>query len=299
MNDFVTPFWAWFVAVATMASIAWCGWLLWATSKTTVSTAEDNTTGHVWDGNLREMNNPLPRWWVGLFIITVIFSLAYVFLYPTLGKTQGQLGWSSTGQHASEVKAYQEKIGPLYAGYAAKAIPELSKDAQAMAVGERLFMNYCAQCHGSDARGGKSFPNLADKDWLGDGTPEYIVATITEGRMGIMPPMGESVGTPEQVENLALYVMSLSGEKVDAGKAAAGKASFEVCAACHGADAKGMAATGAPNLTDNIWLHGYGTEHVVKMINNGMTNVMPAQNKLLTKDQIHVLASYVWGLSNK
>lgn len=187
----------------------------------------------------------------------------------------------------------------MYAKFAAMPPEDVSKDAQAMAIGERLFMNNCAQCHASDARGNKGFPNLTDNDWLHGGTPEKIKETITQGRIGNMPPMGAAVGTSEDVQNLAQYVLSLSGSPHDSVKAELGKSKFVTCAACHGPDGKGMQAVGAPNLTDNIWLHGFGANAIVEQINKGKVNQMPAQNTLLTADQIHVLTSYIWGMSNK
>ena len=168
-----------------------------------------------------------------------------------------------------------------------------------MAIGERLFMNNCAQCHGSDARGGKSFPNLTDADWLHGGAPENIKQTITQGRMAMMPPQAEVVGTPEDVRNLAHYVLSLSGSPHDSLKASLGKSKFTACAACHGMDGKGNTLMGAPNLTDDIWLHGWGEKAIVDIITNGKMNEMPAQDKKLTPAQIDVLTAYVWGLSNK
>lgn len=168
-----------------------------------------------------------------------------------------------------------------------------------MAIGERLFMNNCSQCHGSDARGSKGFPNLTDKDWLHGGTPDKIIETITHGRIGNMPPMAAAVGTPDDVRNLAQYVLSLSNSPHDSLKASLGKSKFGACAACHGADGKGNQAIGSANLTDDIWLHGWGENAIVAMINNGKVNQMPAQASKLTESQIHVLASYVWGLSNK
>ena len=172
-----------------------------------------------------------------------------------------------------------------------------AKDPQANAIGQRLYLNNCAQCHGSDARGSKGFPNLADKDWLGAGTPDYIKETITNGRQGNMPPMAAAVGTPDDVRNVAQYVLSLSGSPHDSVQAALGKEKFGACAACHGADGKGNPAVGAPNLTDQTWLHGYGADAIVKMVVEGKLNVMPAQKSKLTADQIHVLSGYVLGLS--
>ena len=176
---------------------------------------------------------------------------------------------------------------------------EIAADAQAMAIGERLFMNYCAQCHGSDARGAKSFPNLADGDWLGGSDHAYIKTTIAQGRTGVMPPMAAAVGGAEDVKNVAHYVLSLSGSPSDSVRASQGKAKFAACAACHGPEGKGMAAVGAPNLTDGVWLHGWGEEAIVRAVNNGFNNHMPPQAALLNEAQINVLASYVWGLSNK
>jgi cytochrome c oxidase cbb3-type subunit 3 len=245
------------------------------------------------------MNNPLPRWWVYLFIITVIFAFIYGALYPTFGKFQGALGWSSQGQHTAEVKKVQEAIAPIYAKFSQMKPEQLAGDAQAMAVGERLFMNYCAQCHGSDARGAKSFPNLTDGDWLYGGDTDAIKTTISQGRMGVMPPMAAAVGGPEEVRNLAHYVLSLSSSPHDSVRAAQGKNSFGACAACHGMDAKGNTAMGAPNLTDGVWLHGWGEEAIIRAISNGFTNKMPSQAASLNEAQIHVLSGYVWGMSNK
>ncbi|GAB3193128.1 cytochrome-c oxidase, cbb3-type subunit III [Hydrogenophaga aquatica] len=299
MSDFTSDFWHLYVAGLTFVSIIACLILLWISGTTKVKAHDDNTTGHVWDEDLREMNNPLPKWWVYLFIITVIFGLAYGALYPMFGNIQGQLGWSSTGQHAAEVKKSEDAIAPIYAKFNDMEPQKLAADAAAMAIGERLFMNNCAQCHGSDARGSKSFPNLADGDWLWGGDPEAIKTTITHGRQGMMPPMAAAVGTPDDVTNVAHYVLSLSGSPHDSVKATLGKSKFGACAACHGMDGKGNTVMGAPNLTDDVWLHGWGVDAVVKMINEGKTNVMPAQNAKLTEQQIHVLTAYVWGLSNK
>ena len=299
MSDFTSNFWSVFVAGITLLGILGCLLLLWLSGKAKAATVSDNTTGHVWDGDLREMNNPLPRWWVWLFVITVVFSLVYLVLYPGLGKFSGTLGWTSAGQHASEVAKGDKEIEPLYARFNSMKTEELAGDAKAMAVGERLFMNNCSQCHGSDARGNKGIPNLTDADWLHGGTPEKIKETITKGRIGNMPPMAAAIGTPDDVINVAQYVLSLSNSPHDAAKAALGKEKFGACAACHGADAKGMQAIGSPNLTDDIWLHGSGEKAILAMINNGKVNQMPAQEGKLTESQIHVLAAYVWGFSNK
>jgi cytochrome c oxidase cbb3-type subunit 3 len=299
MSDFTSGFWGVYVAGLTLISILACLVLLWISGTTKAETLHDNTTGHVWDGDLKEMNNPLPKWWVYLFIITVIFALVYGLLYPTFGKFQGLLGWSSTGQYTAEVAKVDAATAPIYARFKDMTPQAIAADPQAKAIGERLFMNYCAQCHGSDARGAKGFPNLTDNDWLGGGSPEVIKAVITNGRNGVMPPMAAVVGSPEDVRNVAHYVLSLSNTPHDPVRAVQGKTKFASCAACHGADGKGVSAIGAPNLTDGIWLHGWGEEAIIRAVNNGINNAMPGQAALLNPDQVNVLASYVWGMSNK
>jgi cytochrome c oxidase cbb3-type subunit 3 len=299
MSDFTSNFWSIFVAAITVVSILACLLLLWFSGKARAMTSSDNTTGHVWDGDLREMNNPLPRWWAWLFVITIVFAFAYLALYPGLGNFGGKLGWTSTGQHKAEVDKGNAEVAPLYAKFTAMKPEDVSKDVQAMAIGERLYMNNCSQCHASDARGNKGFPNLTDGDWLHGGAPDKIKETLVAGRIGNMPPMAAAVGTSDDVKNVAQYVLSLSGSPHDSLQASLGKAKFGVCAACHGADGKGNQALGAPNLTDDIWLHGYGESAIIAMVNAGKVNQMPAQTDKLTEAQIHVLASYVWGLSNK
>ncbi len=303
MSDFINSFWPIYISVISAAGVFGCLLLLILTARKKVESAEDNTTGHVWDGDLRELNNPMPRWWMWLFVSTVVFATFYLIAYPGMGSYAGQLGWSQVGAYEKEVERAEAELAPLYARYNNMSAEEMSKDSAAMAIGANLFQNNCAQCHSSDARGGKSFPNLTDNDWLWGGAPEQIHATITNGRMGVMPPQAEAIGTPDDVRNLAHYVLSLSGSPHDAAKASLGKDKFLVCSACHGADAKGNQALGAPNLTDDIWLHGWGEALVVDMINNGKTNIMPPQAKenggKLTAEQVNVLTAYVWSLSNK
>ena len=298
MSDFINNFWSVYVAAITLIGIFGCLLLLILVASKKVVPSGDNTTGHVWDEDLRELNNPMPKWWMGLFVITVVFSLGYLVVYPGLGGFSGKLDWSQTGAYDKEMAKAKADLEPLYAKFTSMPTEEMAKDPQAMAIGERLFMNNCAQCHGSDARGSKSFPNLADGDWLHGGSPEKIRETITNGRIGIMPPMAAAVGSAEDVRNVAHYVLSLSGSPHDAVKASQGKSKFVACAACHGMDGKGNPALGAPNLTDDIWLHGWGEAAIVNIVNNGKHNEMPAQKEKLTEAQIAVLASYVWSLSN-
>ena len=299
MSDFTNNFWSIYVAAITLVSILACLLLLWFSGRAKAMTANDNTTGHVWDGDLREMNNPLPRWWVWLFVITIVFSLVYLVLYPGLGGYAGTLGWTSTGEHTAEMEKGEKEVAPLYAKFTGMTPQQVSRDAQAMAIGERLFMNNCSQCHGSDARGSKGFPNLTDSDWLYGGAPEKILESLTMGRVGNMPALGAAVGTPDDVMNVAQYVLSLSGGPHDSLRASLGKSKFAVCAACHGINGKGNPALGAPNLTDDVWLHGYGENAIIAIVNNGKVNQMPAQTDKLSAAQLHVLSGYVWGLSNK
>lgn len=299
MADFTSDFWSIYIAVATIAGLIVCLILLIFTSSQVVrkdARGEVETTGHVWDENLGEYNNPLPRWWMWLFYLTVFFALGYLFLYPGLGGFKGNLAWSSAGQYADEVKKAEAEFGPLFAQFLAKDLKTVSADPQARDMGARLFLNYCAQCHGSDARGSKGFPNLTDRDWLYGGSPDAIKASIMDGRNGVMPPMAAAVGGGEDVVNVANYVLSLSGAAHDSIRAAQGKAKFGACAACHGPEGRGNPALGAPNLTDKTWLYGGGVEAVAESINKGRNNLMPAHKEFLGEAKVHLLAAYVWGL---
>ena len=296
MSDFFSSGWSIFIGAATVLGLLACLWLLFVAAKRQPMAA-DNSTGHVFDEDLIEMNNPLPRWWMILFVLTVVFSFGYVLVFPGLGSMPGQFGWTSKNQFEAEQQAAGVAMAQVYAGFNGLPTTEMSHNPKAMAIGERLFINNCATCHGSDAHGSKGFPNLTDTDWLHGGSPENIEESITQGRQGMMPPMAAAVGTPEDVHNLANYVLSLSGGANNSIASAAGRPKFALCAACHGTDGKGNQALGAPNLTDKIWLHGWGEDAIVAMITNGKINVMPAQGGRLTPEQIHVLAIYVWGLS--
>jgi cytochrome c oxidase cbb3-type subunit 3 len=295
-GDFFSSGWSLFVAGVTILSLLACLWLLMIASKRKAM-ADDNTTGHVWDEDLRELNNPLPRWWMWLFVITVVFAAVYLSLYPGLGSGKGALGWSSVGQHAKDVDKVQAAVAPLYAQFTPLSVEDLAKNEQAMGIGERLYQNHCAQCHGADARGSKGFPNLADSDWQWGGSHEQIAQSIINGRQGVMPAMAAAVGGGENVRNVSHYVLSLSGSPHNEIWAQLGREKFGVCAACHGADGKGNIALGAPNLTDRTWLHGWGEQAIAAIITNGKNNVMPAQGQRLTPEQVHVLAGYVWSLS--
>ena len=296
MSDFLSSGWSIFVAVSTIVSLLACLALLAFASRRRPMAA-DNSTGHVFDGDLVEMNNPMPMWWVVLFVVTVIFAFAYVYVFPGLGSSPGRFGWTSRGELEADQAKATAQMASVYGAYAKAPAETLSLDPAAMASGQRLFINNCSACHGSDARGSKGFPDLTDNDWLHGGSPAKIEETITLGRIGVMPPMAAAVGSASDVHDVANYVLKLSNSPYDSISASAGKARFTVCAACHGAEGKGNQAIGAPDLTDGVWLHGWGEAAITAMVNNGKTNVMPAQQGRMTPEQIHLVASYVWSLS--
>jgi cytochrome c oxidase cbb3-type subunit 3 len=297
VNEFTSEFWSAYIAILTIVSILACGVLLWKLSTKRLAAGQKaGVMGHVWDENLEEYNNPLPRWWMWLFWITLVFAVVYLALYPGLGSFAGVLKWSSTGQYDREQARAAERFEPKFAQYAAMDIPAVAADPKAHEMGQRMFLNYCAQCHASDARGRSGFPNLADNDWLYGGTPEAIVATITNGRGGVMPPWPQlgSDGT----RNVTHYVLQMAGRTHDELKAAQGRELFATnCAACHGADGKGNPALGAPNLTDDVWLYGGGETTIMESITKGRNGQMPAWGEFLGPNKTHLLAAYVYGLS--
>lgn len=302
MADFTSGFWDGYIVLITLLSIAGCAVLLWSQSKHRVKLDADGrpqqTTGHVWDEDLTELNTPMPRWWMWLFYLTIVFALVYLALYPGLGSHAGKLGWHSTGEYQAELKKADQDFGPLFSRYAGQDLKALAADPQAQAIGERMFMNYCAQCHGSDARGNKGYPNLTDRDWLHGGEPDRIKATIMAGRVGQMPPMGAALGSDKDVEAVVHYVRNLSGLTADPIMVAFGKPKYAACIACHGATGTGNQALGAPNLADKTWLYGSSPETVMETIRKGRTNTMPAFGEFLGEAKVHVLAAYVWSLSN-
>jgi cytochrome c oxidase cbb3-type subunit 3 len=320
MSDFTSGFWSWFIIVVTFGSIGYCAWLLWVTSRTRVKSGASSAPadsgkaelmGHTWDGDLAELNNPLPRWWMWLFWITIVFSLGYLVAYPGLGSFRGMLGWSSTAAWTQESDDTEARLKPLYEKYANLELPTIAADPQARAMGERIFLNTCAPCHGSDAGGGQGFPNLRDNDWLYGGEPATIVTSITNGRMGVMPSFGAALG-PEGVRDVVAYVRSLSKLPSDGLRAQMGKPLFEqTCAACHGKDGTGNRAVGAPNLTDAVWLYGSSEATIAQGINNGRHLGMSAEHPpmpafkntlgqgALGPAKINLVAAYVWSLSNR
>ncbi|MEZ5542053.1 MAG: cytochrome-c oxidase, cbb3-type subunit III [Pseudomonadota bacterium] len=297
MADFTSGFWNIYIIILTVVSILACFWLVrWLST----APGEDigKPTGHVWDEDLQELNNPLPRWWLMLFYITLFFAIGYLALYPGLGSFKGFLGWSSTGQYQSEMDKADAEYGPLFKKYAGMDLMAVAADPEARRMGERMFVSYCAVCHGSDARGARGFPNLRDNDWLYGGTPQAIEASILNGRNGVMPAWEQALGGEAGVADVAAYVFSLSGKEADPAAAGRGQEKFQqLCVACHGMDGKGNQALGAPNLTDDVWLYGGSKTAVMETIAKGRNGQMPAHREFLGEEKAHLLAAYVYSLS--
>lgn len=300
MADFVSEFWSWFIIVPTVIGILALFPLVYYNRGTKTqgqSGEEADKMGHVWDEDLEEYNNPLPGWWLNMFYITLVFGIIYLILYPGLGSFAGVLGWSSKHRYESELGQASAKYGPIFAKYQQAPITQLDENPDAMETARRLFVNYCAQCHGSDARGAPGFPNLRDDDWLYGGQPDQIEQTILNGRNGVMPAWGQVLGE-DGVFNVAEYVLSLSGRQHDPAVAAKGKEKFDqLCVACHGPDGKGSTAVGAPNLTDKTWLYGGSQKTVMETITNGRQGHMPPHKEFLGEAKVHLLAAYVYHLS--
>jgi cytochrome c oxidase cbb3-type subunit 3 len=302
MSDFKSGFWDYYVAIISIVSILGCAVFLKMQSRVRVKLDENGqpqTTDHVWDVDLREFQQPMPRWWVVLFYLTVAFAVIYLFLFPGLGtQYKGALKWSSVGQFKSEVAAADAKFGPMFDAFLKQNLVQVAADPRAHQIGERIFLNTCSQCHGSDARGARGFPNLTDEEWIWGGEPETIETTITNGREGLMPPMAAAIGSREDVKDVANYVLSLSQSVHDAARAARGQAKFVVCAACHGPDGKGNRQIGAPDISNKIWTYGGGLDNVEDAIEHGHHGVMPAHKDVLTPAQIHLVAAFVYSLSH-
>jgi cytochrome c oxidase cbb3-type subunit 3 len=290
-----------FIIVFTVINIVACLWLMWWTARTRTSTApeEDKSeqTGHVWDGDLTEYNNPLPRWWLGLFIITIVFAFGYLALYPGLGTFKGTKDWTAAAQWEKQMAEQRARLDAHLATLKDMSLHDLAGDAGAMATAKNIFGQTCSTCHGSDARGAKGFPNLADADWLWGDAEDRVLETIASGRHGIMPSLGTALGD-DGVEQVASYVFSLNGREAPADWVAAGKERFaQLCAGCHGVDARGNQLMGAPNLTDDVWLHGGDFASIKATITNGRDNQMPAHLEMLGETRVKLLAAYVLSLS--
>jgi cytochrome c oxidase cbb3-type subunit 3 len=296
----MTSGWSLYVIILTVLNIAACVWLLRWTAKPKSANEKIGggvDTGHVWDSDLREYNNPLPRWWLWVFYLSVVFAIIYLVLYPGLGNFAGMKGWTQTGQYQSEKAVAEQKAAEMMAPFAAMSVQQLASDPQAMSTAHNLFQNNCAQCHGSDGGGARGFPNLSDASWQWGGDADTIVQTITGGRTAVMPEWSEVLG-PDGVKEAVAYVLSISGQASDAALASAGKTRFDtVCAACHGLDGKGNALLGAPNLTDDIWLYGGDSDAIHESLVSGRMGQMPAFGDKLGEQRIRLLAAYVMRLS--
>lgn len=294
----LSSFWNWFVIILTMGSILACWWLLHWTKGISDRDGENiDSTGHVWDENLVELNAPLPRWWLHLFNITIVFALAYMMVFPGLGNTPGFLGWTQVGSYDAEVSQVQAAQEAVYARYREADPAELIANSEANAIGRRLFAANCAMCHGSDGRGAVTFPNLTDDDWLSGDAYDQVLTSINMGRSAVMPPLGAALGE-QGVTDVVQYVLSLSGEATNPAQVAVGKAQFDLyCAACHGPDGKGNQMLGAPNLSDAIWLYGGTPEVISATLMSGRNGKMPAFKDRLNADKQRLLAAYVLSLS--
>ncbi|GAB2791602.1 cytochrome-c oxidase, cbb3-type subunit III [Halomonas shantousis] len=302
-GDSLSSFWSAWIIVITLGTIIFCWWILFANRKTDKqpnANGEVETTGHSADG-IDEFDNPLPRWWFLLFMGTIIFALGYLLLFPGLGNFKGLLGWTQESQWQAEIDYAQEQYAPIFTQYQEIPIPQLAQDEDAMRVAERIYLNNCAVCHGSNAKGGYGFPDHTDNDWLYGGTPEAITVSIAEGRNGLMPSW-QQLGE-ENLRNVANYVLSLSGEEHDAARASEGEAIFNsACVACHGPDGKGNPAIGSADLTDTVWLYrrpGQDTmDSVMETLRNGRNGHMPAQAAYIGEDKVHLVSAYVYSLSH-
>lgn len=292
----MSSFWSAWIIVLTLGTIAGITWILFANR---TRAGDKETTGHVFDG-IEEYENPMPAWWFWGFVASIIFGVGYIIAYPGLGNYAGVLGWTQLGRYEQEVASANEKYGPIYQDFASQPIAQLAQNERAMRMAGRLFTDNCAQCHGSDGKGSRGFPNLTDNSWNWGGEPEQILATITHGRNALMQGWEPMIGN-DNVTAVTEYVVSISGETdgIDAEMAAAGETVFKTyCVACHGQEGKGNPMFGAPDLTDGVWLYGSSKNDINLTIAKGRNGVMPAQKELLYPEKIHLLAAYVYSKSN-
>lgn len=296
----MSNFWSTYIIAIVVLNIVGCVALLYFTRKKKTNVKEDSeTTGHVYDG-IEEYDNPLPMWWLYLFYITIIFAVVYLALYPGLGKYKGYLDWSSSGQYEQEVVAADEKYLPLYQKYAALSVEDLQNEPEALAMGKSVFVNVCYGCHGADGRGSLGYPNLTDGDWLYGGSPEQIKTSILNGRNGVMTPF-RAVLSDKEIDSVSNYISSKNEHNRPFVKEliADGEKIFnQNCAVCHGANLKGNIALGAPNLTDDVWLHGAAPGFVKDVIRNGRISRMPAHKEIIGEDKAHLVTAYVYSLSH-
>jgi cytochrome c oxidase cbb3-type subunit III len=293
-------FWAWFVAVGTVAFVIWCVWLIsWSTKQGPQNRDDEDLVGHRWDGDLEERNNPAPRWWLYLYFITIIWGAAYLFMYPGLGISEGLLSWSQKGQYEAEMQAAEARYEPIYARFFDMEFVALAEDPDAQKLGKSLFASYCTTCHGSDARGAPGYPNLTDDDWKWGNSETSITTTIALGRNGIMPNLSAALGGETGIDNMVRYVQSLSGAaQADDAAMSAQPMFVALCSACHSPDGNGNPALGGPNLTDDVTLYGSSAAAIRTTIVAGRNGVMPPHGELLGEKRTKILAAYVFSLSN-
>lgn len=294
----LTNFWHWFAIIIVIASILACWWLLhWTKGISDRDESDVDDTGHVWDNDIRELNNPLPRWWLHAFNITIVFALVYLVFFPGLGNFAGTLGWTQEGRYEDEMAAAQATEATVFARYSEMTPEQLMADTDAMGTGRRLFGQNCAMCHGSDGRGGYGFPNLTDSEWQWGSGHDNIMTAINNGRQAAMPPWAQVLGE-DGVTEVTEYVMQMSGQEADAALAEAGAQKFGMfCVACHNADGKGNPLLGAPNLTNDIWLYRGTREEIIYGLENGRNGMMPAFGGELSEQRRKILAAYVMSLS--
>mgnify|MGYP002353672010 FL=1 len=291
--------WSWYVIALVVLNIAGCAWLLWWTARRRPGDPAPDDTSHVWDENLTEYNKPLPRWWINLFYLTIVFSIGYLVWYPGMGSFAGTSRWTSASEHDADAAKAASVLEANFGRFRGLPIDQIAKDPEALRLGRTIFANTCSTCHGSDAKGARGFPNLADADWQWGGTPDDILNTVLHGRQAVMPPFGAVVGEEQGATEVAVYVQSLSGQRVDPALAAAGKAKFDmVCTACHGADGTGNPLLGAPNLTDDIWLYGNDFDTLRKAVLEGHNGTMPAHEPIIGEMRSRLVAAWVWSRSH-
>ena len=301
----MTSGWTWYIIFLVALNIGGCAWLLWWTSRRRPGDPKPEDTSHVWDGDITEYNKPLPKWWINLFYLTIIFAIGYLFWFGGLGAVKAYSGWTSTGEHDARKAINDARLEKTFAPYAGQAIDVLAKDPQALALGRSIFGNTCATCHGSAGKGAIGYPNLTDNVWHWGGSPEQVLQSVLDGREGVMPPWGkilEGMGGADATDYVIAHVRALGENGGDARgdfAAARGKALYEgVCVACHGVDGKGNQALGAPDLTDDYWMYGDSREALREGIANGHHGIMPAHRALLGETRARLAAAYVWSLSH-
>lgn len=284
--------WSWFVIVGTLGSLLVFLVFLFVNRKT----SGEETSGHEWDG-IQEFDNPLPFWWVGLFIFSMVFAVGYLIWYPGLGKFEGTAGWTSEQQWQAQTIAHEQRFAPLYAKLATMTPAELAGDRLATQVGRRLFINHCSTCHGVTAQGSTGFPDLQDNEWIWGAGFDNIKFAITNGRTAVMPALGKALGE-QGVSDITQYLLAQTGREHGKTAAARGRDQYAImCAVCHGPDGTGDPALGAPNLTDNVWLYGGTAKAIAHSLSNGRNGTMPGFSEVLDQQKIHILAGYVNGLS--